>query len=268
MASTTKIMTALLLIELVSDGVLSLTDVVTVSRSADCDVVGGSKAGLHQGDTIEIADLLYGLMLPSGNDCAVAIAEHVTGEEGGLAKALFAEMMNERAEELGLANTHFVGPWGGDPEDWVAVCDNRGNLFDVPACAHHATARDLATLARFALNEPLFATVVNTRGYQPSTWIGSGGLPVSTCLCNSNRLIRDGTHFCSTGSCGARPEYDPRVYGVKTGTTDRAVACLVTSAADGGRDIITVVLGSNFDAELLNRWTDSATLIDFGFAAP
>ena len=121
MASTTKIMTATILIEN-----CDLEQVVTISAKAAG--TGGSRLGLKKGDTIIMKDLLYGLMLKSGNDAAVAIAESVAGsvEE-------FANMMNKKAKEIGLSNTHYVTPHGLDNPE------------------HYTTAYELAKLADYAL---------------------------------------------------------------------------------------------------------------------
>lgn len=132
-ASTTKVMTALLAIELGR-----MDDIVTVSQKAAS--VRGSSARLYPDQKIRLLDLLYGLLLNSGNDAAVAIAEHIAGSEEA-----FVALMNERARELGLKNTHFENPHG----------------LDAPQ--HYSTAYDLAILTDTAMNYPLFAQVVATR---------------------------------------------------------------------------------------------------------
>lgn len=132
-ASTTKVMTALLAIELGR-----MDDIVTVSRKAAG--VPGSSARLYPDQKIRLLDLLYGLLLNSGNDAAVAIAEHIAGSEEA-----FVALMNERARELGLENTRFQNPHG----------------LDAPG--HYSTAYDLAILTDTAMNYPLFAQIVATR---------------------------------------------------------------------------------------------------------
>ena len=133
MASTTKVMTALLALE---KG--NLDDVVTVGRNAYG--VPGTSIYLNLGEHITLRNLLYGLLLASGNDAAVAIAEHI----GGSVEA-FCAMMTERAAELGCENTVFVNPNG------------------LPAEGHHTTAYDLALIAREAMKHETFREIVSTR---------------------------------------------------------------------------------------------------------
>lgn len=135
-ASLTKIMTAIVAVE---NGVLN--DIVTVSANAAR--TPGSSANLYAGQQIRLIDLLYGLLLNSGNDAAVAIAEHIAGSVEA-----FAEMMNERAREMGLQNTQFRNPHG----------------LDEPG--HYSTAYDLALLTDAALNYPQIAEIVATKEYQ------------------------------------------------------------------------------------------------------
>ena len=135
MASTTKIMTAIIVLE---NG--NLTDVVEVSKKAAG--TGGSRLGLTSGAKITVNDLLYGLMLCSGNDAAVALAQHIGGSIQG-----FAEFMNKKVEELGLKNTHFVTPHGLDEEE------------------HYTTAYELARITDYALNIDKFAEIVRTKNY-------------------------------------------------------------------------------------------------------
>lgn len=208
MASTTKIMTAIILIEN-SD----LNQTVTISgKSAG---TGGSRLGLKKNDKITLKDLLYGLMLKSGNDSAVAIAETVGGSVEG-----FADMMNAKAKELGLENTHFVTPHGLDNPE------------------HYTTAYELAKLADYALNNETFAKVVNTKNYTVSI----NGYPKN--ITNTNELLG----------------YVEGVNGVKTGFTNNAGRCLVTSVNRNGFEIITVVLQA--DTKKF-RSSDSLKLINY-----
>lgn len=133
MASTTKIMTATIVLENAS-----LNEKVTVSSKAGG--TGGSRLGLKKGDEATVNDLLYGLMLRSGNDAAVALAEHVGGSVSE-----FANKMNKKAEELGLVNTHFVTPHGLDSSE------------------HYTTAYELAKLTDYALENSKFAEIVGTK---------------------------------------------------------------------------------------------------------
>lgn len=193
MASTTKIMTATVIIEN-----FNLNDTIKVSKKAAG--TGGSRLGLKFGDKITINDLLYGLMLRSGNDAAVALAEYAGGSIEG-----FAELMNKKASELGLTNTHFETPHGLDSDE------------------HYTTAYELAILSNYALNNPTFAQIVGTKNYT----ITINGYPKQ--LNNTNELL---------GNLNG-------VYGVKTGFTNGANRCLVTACKRNDMDIICVVLGAD-----------------------
>ena len=193
MASTTKIMTTIVILEK-SD----LDETVTVSAKAGG--TGGSRLGLKRGDKASVKDLLYGLMLRSGNDAAVALAEHV----GGSVKE-FAELMNEKAIELGLTNTHFVTPHGLDDAN------------------HYTTALELAKLTDYAMDNETFAKIVGTK----STTIYINNQPRQ--INNTNELL---------GVLNG-------VVGVKTGFTNNAGRCLVTETKRNNMDIITIVLGAD-----------------------
>lgn len=208
MASTTKIMTCMVVLE---KG--ELTDTVIVSKKAAG--IGGSRVGLKTGDKVSVQDLLYGLMLCSGNDAAVALAEHVGGCVEG-----FADLMNEKARQLNLSNTHFVTPHGLDNEE------------------HYTTAYELAIMADNALKNNTFSSIVGTKNIT----ININGKPRN--LSNTNELL---------GSMAG-------VYGVKTGFTNGANRCLVTSCKRENLDIITVVLGA--DTKKF-RTQDSIKLINY-----
>ena len=193
MASTTKIMTALVVIEH-----CNLSDIVEVSKKSAS--TGGSRLGLKTGDKITVYDLLYGLMMRSGNDAAVALAEHISGSITD-----FANLMNEKAKNLGLSNTHFVTPHGLDEDE------------------HYTTAYELALLSNYAMNNEIFAKIVGTKNYT----ITLNGYPKT--LTNTNELL---------GVLNG-------VYGIKTGFTNGANRCLVTCCKRGNMDIICVVLGAD-----------------------
>lgn len=133
MASTTKIMTAIIAIQ---NG--NIDDNVSVSKRAA--EIRGSTIGLRAGQTFKLGELLYGMMLNSGNDAAIAISEHI----GGTVEH-FLEMMNKKAEEIGARNTHFKSPHGLDME------------------GHYSTAYDLAVITRYALNNAVFSRIVRTK---------------------------------------------------------------------------------------------------------
>ena len=197
MASTTKIMTAIVVLENAN-----LDDIVTISKKAAG--TGGSRLGLKTNDKITVHDLLYGLMLKSGNDAAVALAEHVGGGIDG-----FAELMNKKASEMGLVNSHFVTPHGLDQEK------------------HYTTAYELACMADYALNIPKFREIVGSKKYNITINARS------SLIGNTNELL--GNLY--------------GVYGVKTGFTNGAGRCLVTACKRDDIDIITVVLSANTKKE-------------------
>lgn len=208
MASTTKIMTAIILIE---QG--DLLKQVEISKKAAS--IGGSRLGLKTGDKITLNDLLYGLMLKSGNDAAIAIAEEIGGSVED-----FSKLMNNKAMELNLKNTHFVTPHGLDDDN------------------HYTTAYELAMLTDYALKNKKFADVVNTKYY--TVKINGYAKDIS----NTNELlgVLEG------------------VNGVKTGFTNNAGRCLVTSTIRNNFNIITVVLGADTKKY---RTKDSANLIQY-----
>lgn len=193
MASTTKIMTTIVILEKAD-----LNETVTVSAKAGG--TGGSRLGLKRGDKASVRDLLYGLMLRSGNDAAVALAEHVGGSVKG-----FAELMNEKASELGLTNTRFVTPHGLDDAN------------------HYTTALELAKLTDYAMNNETFSKIVGTKSI--TIYINNQPRQIN----NTNELL---------GVLNG-------VVGVKTGFTNNAGRCLVTETKRNNMDIITIVLGAD-----------------------
>lgn len=230
-ASTTKIMTATIVLKMVADQPELIDDIVTFSSRAD--QTNGSTAAIRAGEQLTIKELLYGLMLPSGNDASVALAEHCGRK---LAKQAdmsdqqsydrFVEEMNHMAQSLGMTATRYVNPHG---------------LTDAE---HLSTASDLAKLARTALGLPRFRDYITTR-QRGCTVTGPGGYKRNVKWENTNRLL---------GIEGYT--------GIKTGTTDAAGACLVSSSRRGEQELIVVVLGSaNSDA----RYIDARNLHHFGW---
>ncbi len=211
MASTTKILTAIVVLENVSD--LSAKATIS-SKSAH---TGGSRLGLSTGDIITIHDLLYGLLMVSGNDAAVALAEFTSGSVED-----FSKLMNKKASSLGLTSSHFVTPHGLDQDE------------------HYTTAYELAKIADYALCNETFSKIVNTSTYT----VLIDGNPKN--LHNTNELL---------GSLDG-------VYGIKTGFTNGANRCLVTSCKRGNLDIISVVLGCDTKKD---RTLDSIKLINYAF---
>lgn len=196
MASTTKIMTALVTLEKEED----LDRLIEVDPSA----IGteGSSAYLKTGDTVTVRELLYALMLASANDAAVALACHVGNGITG-----FAALMNEKAEELGLEDTHFANPHGLDDDE------------------HYTTAHDLALIAAEALKNEQFAQICST--YRKTFVTGDRQRTYT----NHNKLLKS---------------YDGAI-GVKTGFTDESGRCLVGAAERDGLRFITVTLDAPSD---------------------
>jgi len=215
MASTTKIMTAIVLLEELEKQNISINTEVIVAKEAA--IIGGSRLGLSTGDKITYNDLLYGLMICSGNDAAVQIALSIGGSIEG-----FAELMNNKAKEMGLTNTNFVTPHGLDKDN------------------HYTTAYELALVADYALNIDKIREVVSTQNYNVTI---DGKIKN---ISNTNELLG----------------YLEGVNGVKTGFTNKAGRCLVTSVNRDGFEIITIVLGA--DTKKI-RTRDSIKLIEYAY---
>ncbi|WP_249901977.1 D-alanyl-D-alanine carboxypeptidase family protein [Paenibacillus sp. PK3_47] len=205
-ASLTKIMTAIVAIE---NG--DLTSKVKVGKNAFAKE--GSSIYLKLGEEMTLENMLYGLMLRSGNDAATAIAEHIGGSEQG-----FVYMMNAKAEELGLVNSHFANPHGLDAE------------------GHYSSANDLAKLTAYAMHNPVFKEIVKT----PEKTADNPYEKWDYKWSNKNKMLRlyEGAD------------------GVKTGYTKKALRTLVSSATRNGQQLVAVTLNDGNDwndhASLLN----------------
>lgn len=163
MASTTKILTAICVIEN-----CDIDEVITVAK--DTIGVEGSSIYLEEGEKLSVKDLLYGLMLRSGNDCAETLAKHVSGSISA-----FSDLMNKTAEKIGAINSHFTNPHGLHDDN------------------HYTTARDLAFISRYAIKNPIFAQIVSTKTIKiPFTTRNTERL-----LINKNKMLRD--FYGSTG---------------------------------------------------------------------
>ena len=216
MASTTKIMTAITAIE----SGIELDKLFEISPKAVG--VSGTSLYLRKGEKFTLRDLLYGLMLISGNDASVAIGEYVGGS---LAK--FVDMMNDKAREIGALNSHFDNTHGLDSK------------------THYTTAYDLALITSYAMSNETFKEIVSTKNTKITNSDGK-----TRYLKNKNRLLN------SLEGCN----------GVKTGFTDDAGRCLVTSCQRDGMDIVCVVLncGPMFEesTQLINKAFENYHLID------
>ncbi len=227
MASTTKITTALLAIQ-----TTALNTVVRIQQDALNEVIdnNGSTAGLRVGDELTLRDLLYALMLPSGDDAAITIADTVGGTSQN-----FVRMMNLFAYHLHLFQTHYYNP------DGLTYYDASGN----PLPGLYTTAYDLVRLAQYAMSIPLFAQIVSTKQYKvPATATNHAYTWTSI-----NELL--------TGYPGAT--------GIKTGYTLEAGGCLVFSATRNGHHLIGVVMHSIDEP---HRFSDAKVLLNWGFGLP
>jgi len=213
-ASTTKIMTAYVVLKMAASHPEVLEEVITFSKRADDTV--GSTAGVRAGESLTVGELIYGLMLPSGNDASVALAEHFGRKFAKAEESLddaksydrFIEQMNATVRDLKMLNSNFVNPHG---------------LTDK---AHLSTAGDLAKLAIAALEVPRFRDYVTCRQHGCEV-TGAGGYKRNLKWENTNRLL---------GIEGYT--------GLKTGTTDAAGACLVSCSQRGDRELIVVLLNA------------------------
>ena len=203
-ASTTKLMTALVCLENAD-----LSDMVTAQKR-HCEVEGSSMY-LREGELYTVKELLLGLLLASGNDAALALAEHTAGSEYA-----FVELMNQKAAALGLENTHFENPHGLD------------------AKAHYSSARDLAQLMLYCMENPTFCELTATRA------VDVKGLT----LLNHNKLL----------------SYCPGCVGGKTGYTRAAGRCLVSSCERDGLRLVCVTLSDPDD------WNDHMRLYEWAYA--
>lgn len=226
-ASTTKIMTCYLVVKLAEADPRVLEEELIFSKRADETI--GSTAGIRAGEKVSVGELLYGLMLPSGNDAATAFAEHfgprfdppegTTGDVDGYTR--FIAEMNRTAKRLGMYHTTYINPHG------------------LSAKGHEATARDLLCLAHTVLQRPLIKQLVTTREHGCRV-VGAGGYTRNVLWKNTNKLLEIEGYG-----------------GLKTGTTNAAGACLVSMGEHNCDPLLMVVLGStSSDA----RYTDSRNL--------
>ncbi|MFZ5352926.1 MAG: D-alanyl-D-alanine carboxypeptidase family protein [Bacillota bacterium] len=222
-ASTTKVMTGILALE---HG--KLDDIVTVGINPSTKIErGSSQIYLIPDERLTFEQLVYALMLESANDAAIAIAEHISGsvEE-------FCELMNRKAKELGAVDTNFLNPNGLHNDN------------------HYSTARDLALIARYAMNNDTFRKVVSTYQYSIPATNKQEERPY---IRNSNKLIWN----YAKNSC-----YYEYATGIKTGYTVKSKHCLVASAKKDGMELIAVVLGTEKDY----LYKDVVNMFEYGFS--
>ena len=208
-ASTTKILTAIVALE---RGDLKQN----ISATAAACKIGGSSIWLSQGEIHSMEDMLYGILLSSGNDASASVAENLAGSE-----KQFAEWMTEKAHTIGATSSSFKNSCG------------------MPQPGHYTTARDLAVITRYALNNPTFSSMVKTK----KKTIAWPGREYDRAMINHNKLLW-------------RYQYAD---GVKTGYTREAGKCLVASATRNGHRLIAVVLNSK------QTYDDTQKMFEFGF---
>ncbi|UYG01330.1 MULTISPECIES: D-alanyl-D-alanine carboxypeptidase family protein [unclassified Halomonas] len=211
-ASITKLMTAYMVERELDRGTINMSDMVNISENAWR--TGGSKMFIEVGDQVSVEDLLHGIVIVSGNDASVAMAEHLAGGE-----APFADLMNQHADRLGMRNTHFE------------------NATGLPHDNHYSSAHDLALLTQHIINDyPEHYQIYSQRSFS------YGGIDQP----NRNRLLWR----------------DPTVDGLKTGWTNDAGYCLVSSAKRDDMRLISVVMGTNSEEA---RAQETQKLLSYGF---
>lgn len=230
-ASTTKIMTAILTLEN-----CELSDVATASYNSVYSIPAGyTNANIQVGEELTIDQLLHVLLIPSANDAAVVLAEHIAGSVDN-----FANMMNEKAKELGCLNTHFVNPNGIHNEE------------------HFSTAYDLSLMARYAMQNSIFRNIVSSTHYT---------LPATNKYSKADRVFNTTNELLREDNRDRVDNYYyPYANGIKTGYTDPAKNCLVSSAKRDGLEFIAVVLGAERTPNGLNaRAIDSKNMFEYAF---
>lgn len=224
-ASTTKIMTALLVIEAIENGQFTLDDSVAAyddcQRGMDEDSSNASPI-IEPGEILSVRDLLYCAMLVSANEACNILAEYTAGSISD-----FVTMMNEKATELGCTNTHFANPSGLEDSD------------------HYSSARDMALIAREAVTHDSFVALCSSSSYT----VDATNINDSRSLTNTNKFVDPDSSY-----------YNADVYGVKTGYLEVAGGCLVTAIEKDDIGIIAVILGDVVNDDGDYRYSDTAAL--------
>lgn len=234
-ASITKVMTALLVLEAVDRGDLSLDTQVTAGNETWLGIpADGTTQNIQIGETMALEDLLYCLLVPSANEAANILAQEISGSVSS-----FVDRMNDRAVELGCTGTHFVNPHGiHDPD-------------------HYTTCYDLYLIARQAMQNETFRKIVSTDEYT---------------IAPTNKTEEE-RHFYNTNGLLTGKKYSGYVLegciGIKTGSTDAAGYCLLSAAERDGTTLISVVMGAEttLDSAGTHRkqFSESASLLKWGF---
>ena len=224
-ASTTKILTAIIAIEN-----LDLNSKLVASRSAVMAIPSGySNAGIKAGETLSVSDLLEMFLIHSANEVGYIFAEEISGNIDN-----FANLMNQKASELGCVNTHFTNPSG---------------IHDVN---HYSTAYDMALIAKYCMQNETFRNIVNKK----------------SCKFSATELYPEERYFKNTNSLldSSNRYYYEYAIGIKTGFTTQAKNCLIAGAKKDGVELIAVMLGAEATENgQSGRYVDAKNLFDFGF---
>ncbi len=223
-ASITKIMTLILIFDAIRDGKISLTD--QVSTSAYAKSMGGSQVFLEEGEVQTVETLIKCIVIASGNDAAVTMAEYISGSESE-----FVRQMNERAESLGMTQTHF--------EDCCGLTDS---------ATHLTSARDVALMSRELITNYPEIEKYSTIWMENITHVTAQGTK-EFCLSNTNKLLKMSNSFTVTG--------------LKTGNTSLAKYCLSATAKKDGVELIAVIMAA---PDYKVRFSEAASLLNYGFA--
>lgn len=225
-ASTTKILTAILAIEN-----LNLDSKLTASRSAVMSIPSGySNAGIKVGESLSVSDLLEMFLIHSANEVGYIFAEEISGNIDN-----FANLMNQKASELGCTNTHFTNPSG---------------IHDVN---HYSTAYDMALIAKYCMQNETFRNIVNKK----------------SCKFSATDLYPEERYFKNTNSLldSSNRYYYEYAIGIKTGFTTQAKNCLIAGAKKDGIELIAVMLGAEATENgQSGRYVDAKNFFDFGFS--
>lgn len=231
-ASTTKILTYIVVSENVPDPdgtELEIKEEYFADMDPESSVMGLTE---HIGETVSVRDLLYGLMLPSGNDAALLLANYVGGSVSG-----FVEMMNQKAAELHCDGTHFTSPHG---------------LFDEN---HYSTAQDMATITKYAMKIAGFMDICSSTRHEVNSYSDSDGETIETTNYLIDETQKGGYYYYSCAK------------GIKTGFTDEAGRCLVSTAQKDGYSYLIIALGAeySYEEDINYAMLDSRELYQWAF---
>ena len=224
-ASTTKIMTVMIALERSNP-----EDMVTVSQNVLSLPEDGSMIGLVPGEQLRMEDLLKATMVASGNDGALVIAEHIAGSQEA-----FAQLMNEKAQELGAVNSHFANPHGYHDDN------------------HYSTARDIALITRAALQ---------TEGFREIFALYTFTIPAADNGSRERKRLFSYSRYIMNPEASEGKYYYPSLIGGKSGSYSLAGECYAAAADRDGIELISVTLKSNSNG----RWVDTQRLMDYGFS--